>query len=183
MHALPLHWSELEDAWNYYIRVLRIWEFLRVNTSENVKIWDILLYSHLLGRCSNVEVLGDIIEQIIIVTPSTGQYHCVFSNLMNIYCACLAKDVLGKFAQKIWNKNLANSPKNSSPLWSSDCIVEAQERNFQLSQDCLKSRFSRLPEAKVLYSGFNSCIHASQVQDFNQPNQNAHLPQPEIWAQ
>ena len=42
-----------------------------------------LLFRHLFSRCSNVEVLGDIVEPIILIAHTAGQYHGVLSNLSN----------------------------------------------------------------------------------------------------
>ena len=42
-----------------------------------------LLHSHLLRRCTNVEVLSDVVKQVVFITFATNQNHRVLSNLMS----------------------------------------------------------------------------------------------------
>ena len=57
---------------------------LKRQINSHFLIKEHLLYSHLLRRCSNVEELGDIVEQVVLLPHSTDQNHCVLSHLVNV---------------------------------------------------------------------------------------------------
>ena len=125
-----------------------------------------LLHSHLLRRCTNVEVLSDVVKQVVFITFATNQNHRVLSNLMSdIPFAWSEMSV-----QNHWNNKLNNGRKQyfNITLMEQWLYRGSSREKFsvvsRLPEDGIGSfcilipligqRYERLPEEQILNSDY-----------------------------